>query len=274
MPATAPVRGALLLVGLLLTAAIVGRFLGVGPLAGVVPPDQVTDPGEMIARSLQATLDAASVRVVGTLDGGLPGSLLERDEAIVDLAGTTITADLRPRDARTHARVTGPSLDVNLETITVWTTAWYRSVGGSWRQVPVGDATSGTGVDINPLTLVDRVRSYLATTSRKPSSVDVPCGSASGRCHEVSLDAGTDPAGVLAGMLPGAADGSLPVVATMITLQTDALTLRPAALSVVAASADGTLDLRLTLVFGNWDGPVRIDEPAAGDESPDDESPE
>ena len=47
-----------------------------------------------------------------------------------------------------------------------------------------------------------------------------------------------------------------------------ALTLRPAALAVVAASADGTLDLRLTLVFGNWGGPVRIDEPPVGDVSP------
>ncbi len=261
MPTAAPVRGGLLLVGLLLAAAVSGRLIGVGPLAGVVPPDQVTDPGEMIARSLQATLDAASVHVAGTLGGVLPGTLLERDDAIVDLAGTTITADLRPRDARTHALVIGPSLDVDLETITVWTTAWYRSAGGSWRQVPVGDATSGTGVDINPLTLVDRVRSYLATTSRKPASVDVTCGSASGRCHEVRLDAGTDPAGVLAAMLPGVADGSLPSVSTVITLQTDALTLRPAALSVLAASTDGTLDLRLTLVFGSWDGPVRIDEP-------------
>ncbi|MDP2349646.1 MAG: hypothetical protein Q8M74_00640, partial [Chloroflexota bacterium] len=269
-----PVRGALALVFLLFTTAVGGRFLGVGPLAGVVPPDQVTDPGEMIARSLQATLDAASVHVVGTLDGALPGALLERSEVIVDLAGTTITADLRPRDARTHARVTAPALDVNLETITVWTTAWYRSAGGSWRQVPVDDATSGTGVDINPLTLVDRVRSYLATTSRKPWSVDVPCGSASGRCHEVRLDAGTDPGGILAGTLPGAAGSSLPAVSTVITLQADALTLRPAALTVVAVSADGTLDLRLTLAFGNWDGPVRIDEPAAGDVSPDDESPE
>lgn len=268
MPTAAPVRGALALVGLLLVAAVSGRLIGVGPLAGVVPPDQVTDPGEMIARSLQATLDAASVHVAGTLDGGLPGTLLERDEAIVDLAGTTITADLRPRDARTHARVTAPALDVNLETITVWTTAWYRSAGGPWRQVPVDDATSDSGIDINPLTLVDRVRSYLATTGRRPWSVDVPCGSASGRCHEVRLDAGTDPAGVLAAMLPGAADGTPPVISTVITLQTDALTLRPAALSVIAASADGTLDLRLTLVFGGWDGPVRIDEPPAGDVSP------
>jgi len=120
-------------------------------------------------------------------------------------------------------------------------------------------------VDVNPLTLVDRLRSYLASSGRTPTTTDVACGSASGRCHEVRLDAGTDPAGVLAGMLPGAADGSLPPVSTVVTLRTDALTLRPASLLVTAASEDGTIDLRLTLDFGDWDGPVRIDEPPAGD---------
>ena len=66
-------------------------------------------------------------------------------------------------------------------------------------------------------------------------------------------------------MLPGAVDGSLPPVATLITLQTDALTLRPASLEVVAVSENRTIDLRLTLDFGEWDGPIRIDEPPAGD---------
>ena len=203
-----PLRGALALVVLLLVVAGAGRVVGVGPLAGTVPPDQVTDPGEMIARSLQAMLDAASVHVDGTLEGTLPGALLERDEASVDLAGTTITADLRPRDARTQAHVTSSTLGVDLEAITVWTDAWYRSAGAPWQKVPVSEATSGTGVDINPLTLVDRMRSYLATSGRTPTVTDVTCGSASGRCHEVRLDAGTDPAGVLVAMLPGATDGS------------------------------------------------------------------
>lgn len=232
-----------------------------GPFAGAVPPHRVTGPGEIIARSLQATLDADSVHVGGTLEGSLPGALLASDQIVVDLAGTTVSADLRPRDARTHARVSAPALDVRLEAITVWSAAWYRSDGGPWQQVPVGEATSGTGIDLNPITLVDRVRSYLATMSRQPVSVDVICASASGRCREVRLVAGTEPAGVLAGLLPGASGDSLPPVSTTITLEADVVTLRPATLTMAAASADGTIDLRLTLVFGAWDGPMRIDEP-------------
>lgn len=268
MPMAGALRGALGLVVLLLMAAGAGRVIGVGPLSGAVPPDQVTDPREMIARSLQATLDAASVHVGGTLAGTLPGTLLERNEAVVDLAGTTLTADLRPRDARTQARVTAPSLGGDLETITVWTDAWYRSAGGPWQKVPVGEATSGTGIDVNPLTLVDRMRSYLATSGRTPTVTDVPCASASGRCHQVRLDAGTDPAGVLTALLPGATAGSLPPVSTVVTLQTDALTLRPASLTIDAASPDGTIDLRLDLVFAGWDGPVLIEEPPEPPASP------
>ncbi len=246
---------------LLLAVAGAGRVVGVGPFAGTVPPDKVTDPGEMLARSLQATLDAASVHVDGTLEGTLPGALLERGEASVDLAGTTLSADLRPRDARTQAHVTSTTQGVDLETITVWTDAWYRSAGDPWRKVPVSEATSGTGVDVNPLTLVDRMRSYLATSGRTPTMTDVACGSASGRCHEVRLDAGTDPAGVLMAMLPGATDGSTSTVSTAITLLTDVLTLRPTSLVFEALSADGAVDLRLALEFSAWDEPIRIDEP-------------
>jgi hypothetical protein len=66
-------------------------------------------------------------------------------------------------------------------------------------------------------------------------------------------------------MLPGASDGSLPPVYTVVTLRTDALTLRPESLVVTAASDDGTIDLRLTLDFRGWDGPIRIDEPPGCD---------
>jgi hypothetical protein len=260
-PGGRPLRGAFALALLLLVAAGAGRLIGVGPLAAVVPPEQVTDPGEMLARSLQATLEASSVHVDGTLEGRLPGALLERDAAVVDLGGTTISADLRPRDARTHALVTAPSLGSAIETITVWTTAWHRSGDDPWQQVPVAEAASGTGVDLNPLTLVDRVRSYLATSGRSPSLAEVACGSASGRCHEVRLDVGTDPAGVLVAVLPGATAGTLPPVSAVITLRTDSLTLRPASLVIAAAAVDGTVDLRLTLGFGAWDGPVLIEEP-------------
>jgi hypothetical protein len=235
----------------------------VGPLALVTPPDRITDPKEMLARSLQAVLDASSVHVDGSLEGRVPGRLVERDDAVVDLGGASLAADLRPRDARSRAHVAVPALAIEIDAVTVWTTAWVRSGDDAWQPLPVSDATAGSGVDVNPLTLVDRLRSYLATSGRTPVAWDTACASPSGRCHEVRLDAGTDPAGILIGMLPGAGSASVSQVTSVVALRTDCKTLRPQSLVVTASSADGSIDLRLTLWFSDWDAPTRIDEPSA-----------
>ena len=47
-----------------------------------------------------------------------------------------------------------------------------------------------------------------------------------------------------------------------VTLDTDALTLRPAHLVIEGKSADGTVVLRLVLDASHWDGDVVIDQPA------------
>src|SRR5262245_56459522 len=104
-----------------------GTVFGVGPLAPAVPPDQVTDPKEMVARSLQATLDASAVHLDGTISGTIPGALVDRSEASIDLAGTTLDIDIRPKDAKTRAHLESEPLDVELDTVTVWDGAWYRT---------------------------------------------------------------------------------------------------------------------------------------------------
>ena len=239
-----------------------GTVAGVGPLATAVPPDRVTDPGEMLARSLQATLDASAVHLEGRVSGHLPGALLDRPEPSVSLDGTMLEGDARPRDGRTRAHVTSPGLDLVLDTVTVWNDAWYRTASdGPWERASLGAASAGVGVDINPLTLVDRLRSYLSTPGLHPTVRDVACASASGRCREIRLDAGSDPAGILAALLPNERSANLPAVDTVVTLQTDRATLRPAKLLVDAASADGSLVVHLVLVTSRWDTDLRIDEP-------------
>ena len=56
-----------------------GKVLGVGPLAPRSPADKVTDPKEMVARSLQSTAG----RVRGALRGTVTGT-------IAGLAGGTV----------------------------------------------------------------------------------------------------------------------------------------------------------------------------------------
>jgi hypothetical protein len=260
-----PLAGFAALVAILGVATLVGALAGVGPLASATAPDQVADPGEMVARSLQATLEASAVHLDATLTGTIPGPLVGRESAAVVLDGTKLSADLRPRDARTQATVVSAPLDLNLETVTVWGDAWYRhGPDQPWTKVSLGSVGAAAGIDINPLTMVDRLRSSVAGSTRRPTLTDVPCASRSGTCHRVVLDLGTDATAILRAALPGARTARVPDVATTVTLDTDAKTLRPAHLLLHIASADGTVDLRLAIDASSWEEPIRIEAPQDG----------
>ncbi len=70
-----PLVGVAVLVAVLGVLTVVGGVVGVGPLASTTPADQVTDPREMIARSLQSVLDANAVHLDATVSGTVPGAL-------------------------------------------------------------------------------------------------------------------------------------------------------------------------------------------------------
>jgi hypothetical protein len=258
-----PLLGVAALVGVLAVGAMVGILVGVGPLAAGTPPEQVTDPKEMLARSLQSVIDASSVHLAARVEGHVPGALLDRPEATVELDGTRVEADARPKDARTTSHVEIPALDAMLDTVTVWDGAWYRTdPAGAWERASLGDVAAYAGVDANPLTLVDRLRGYLADPEVTPTVTDVACGAPSGRCRHIVLEAGTDPTGLLALLLPKTNRDALPPVDTTVTLDTDVATLRPVQLAVDMHSDDGTVDLHLVVDASRWDEPITIDEPA------------
>jgi hypothetical protein len=258
-----PTLAVVLVVALVALGA--GTALGVGPLAASVAPSQVTDPREMVARSLQALLDASAVHVEGTVTGTIPGRLLDRPEAAVSLDGTTVAADVRPHDVRTDLHLVSPGLGVDLQAVSVWNDAWYRTgSSGPWARTTLGGASAKAGVDINPLTFVDRLRAFLATPGLVLTVQDVACASASGRCHEVRIEAGGDPARTLVGLLPQGRTQAIPDVSTVVTLQTDAETLRPAHLEIDGTSADGTIAIRIGLDASHWDDDIVIAQPSAG----------
>lgn len=250
----------------LLVLVVGGSALGFGPLGATQPPSEVTDPKEMVARSLQAVLDAQAVHLEGTLTGTVPGTLVERDEPAVALDGSTVTADIRPKDAKTATTLTSPGLEVDVAAVSVWDGVWFRTgPDDPWQQASLGGASAQAGVDINPLTLVERLRSYLATPGIEPKLEDVACASASGTCHRVTLDAGRDPSQILAAMLPQDRATQLPDVRTTVVLDTDAQTLRPQHLALDAASDDGSVVLHLELDTSRWDDPtITIEQPQTG----------
>lgn len=261
----APILGAAALLAVLAIASLAGSAVGVGPLAPTPSPETVTDPKEMIARSLQAVLDADAVHIDATVDGSIPGAVVGRGEDRVTLDGTTASFDIRPKDAKTRTRVDSPALGIGLDAVTAWDGAWHRSSSTEpWHEESLGAISAGAGVDINPLTFVDRLRAFLARDDLVANVTDVACAGASGRCHHVVLDAGTDPAAILGAMLPGNGGATLPPARTTLTLDTDTGSLRPAHLELDIASANGTVDLHLVVDASDWDGDIRIEEPTAG----------
>lgn len=260
----------------------VGAANGVGPLARVTPASEVADQREMLARSLQAVIDASSVRVEVALAGTAPGEAVGRAGGAVALDGARAVIDLRPQDARSHAVAGGGPLGAPVEAVTSWDTLAYRVGDGPWTRGSLGGVASGTGLDLNPLTLVGRLRDWLARPGAPAvTSAEVPCGAPSGRCHRVEVALGPEavrallevalgPEAVhaLLGALPGAASGGASAAVgeppARLVLLTDAETLRPVRLDVEGRSADGTVAVSLRAEFTLWDLPSVIPDPPAG----------
>jgi hypothetical protein len=245
---------------------VIGGPLGVGPLAATTPPDQVTDPREMVARSLQSILDAFSFHVEATVDGTLPGPVVDRPAGAVTLDGTTVTADIKPRDLRTRATVASEPLAITLDTVTIWGDIWYRTAppAGPWTKASLGSLVGDAGFDANPLTLVDRLRAYVSGAAHRPTVSETACAAPSGTCHHLVFDAGSDPGNLLVALLPDVNAAALPAVTTTVTLDTDAKTLRPALLALDMRSADGSVDVQVVIDTSKWDEQVQIEEPPQG----------
>ena len=179
----------------------------------------------------------------------------------------TVAADARPKDATTQTHVEIPALDVALDTTSVWDALWYRTAPDEpWLRASVGGVAADAGVDVNPLTLVDRLRSYLARPDIQPTVTDVPCpGAESTTCRRIELDAGSDPVSLLAVMLPDETEASLPAVTSTVVVESEVATLRPVRVTVDMVSDDGSIDVQLVLQPSRWDDPsIVIEVPAAG----------
>jgi hypothetical protein len=251
--------------GIVLGVLVLGAANDVGPLARVTPPSHVTDPREMVARSLQALIDASSVHVAGAVSGTVPGSLVQRSEERVTLDGTTAVLDVRPQDARSHLTFSSPPLGIGMESLTLWDNLSYRPTDGNWTAISLGSVTAHSGLDLDPLTLVGRLRAWLATPGAPvPTSTDVACDAPSGLCRDVHLTMGRQAGDVLLRLFPEGTAANVGPTTADVVLQTDAATLRPAHLMLAVRDDAGTLDLRAAFDFSEWDWPSVIPDPPRG----------
>jgi len=260
---------ALLRIGIVVAIAAVvlaaGAVNGVGPLARATPAAEITDPAEMLARSMQSVINASSVHVEAAVTGQVPGELVGRSDPAVTLDGTIASIDLRPQDARTHVVFGSPNLGVALEAITSWDTMAYRFDGGSWSKGSLASVVAGTGIDANPLTLVDRMRKWLAAPGAPvPTAATEPCDAPSGLCRRVVVTLGREAGDVLLAAFPDKGSLDIGATTTDVTLMTDAATLRPAHLTIATRNGDGSVTVTLAADFTLWDWPSVIADPPGG----------
>lgn len=254
-------RAVMAAVALVVTLVVItGTVLRVGPFAAQTA-SAITDPEEILAGALQALLAAETVHLSIELEGTLPGGLVGVDRA-VSLSGITIEADLDIAAVRTLVVVdAGPVAGPELELRTAFDRAWYRAGDGPWTAMAVSDALDVGAVDLNPLTLVERLEAYLEERpdTRLSRGLDVPC--VGGMCRVVTFDAGPEPLGLAAAILPAELAAHLPDGDVTLNLQAEHATLRPVVAFVELRDPAGALIARAAIRFRDWDQPIEFEEP-------------
>lgn len=246
---------------LVAAVSVAGSLLRIGPFAAPLATT-VTDPGEILASSLQALLDAETVHLSVELSGSLPGELAG-GSGPVTLDGVRVEADVdlaavRTRTTVDHDGVDGPDLEVR----TIWDDAWHRVGEGPWVRTAVSEVLDLGAVDLNPITLVERVRDYLEAypATRLARGIDLPC--VGGMCRVVVLEAGITPLGLLVEVLPAEQAAHLPEGDVTLTLQAQVDTLRPVVAFLELAAPDGRPILAAAIRFRAWNETVAVLEPS------------
>ena len=223
-----PWLGGAALAAFVVVGVAVGGMFGVGPLGQLTPAAQVTDPREMIARSLQSTLDATSVHLQATVTGTIPGRLRRPARG-----GRHAGRHHRRGRPAAEGRRTGPPRQPGAwrrrsTAITVWDGVWYRAVasrslvkcaslGARRRRAPAW--TSKPADPRRPAAVLPRPAPISRAHRDGHRLLSAPPGDAT----TIVLDAGTGPGSrILSGLCSRTmARPSRPSVSTTLTLNWD-----------------------------------------------------
>ena len=245
-------RRALAPISLLIVAAVALSACG-----GASRPD-LTDPSEIITKSVEAIQKAKTVHLSTTVEGSISSSLTGTGTGSMQLAGTTLSADLDLANSNAHLSASVPALlGLTADIILVGTDTYSKvSLTGD----KYTKATSAPGTITDPATVITEIKAFLAKPELKPTKKDdAACGSK--KCYQVVIDLTADE---LSSLIPGQPIGDATVMVTMLF---DKDTLYPASgTAVVKGTQIGDLTLKLTL--SEWDKAVTIKAPPADQVGP------
>lgn len=214
----------------------------------------LSDPKEIITKSIAALQKAKTVHVEATVDGTLKADVTGTGASGgMTLAGTKLTADVDLAGTKLHAALAAPALlGMSADIIVIGTDTWTKvSLTGDKYQ----KSTTAAGSPADPASVIAEVKSFLDKPEVSPAKKDdASCGSKSCYTIEINLSAAD-----LKTLVPGTDLGDATIVATILIARD---TLYPASATV---AVKGTMvgDLTLKVTFSDWDKTVTVTAPPA-----------
>jgi len=237
--------------------------LALGACGGEPAASPISDPTEILTKSLDAAAAAQSVHVKGEIAGSVALDLTgQGGGAPLDLTGTTIEADVDLADGNLQASFSAPSLfALSGELIALGQDSYLKiSLLGDKYQKSTSTADSPTGALRDPQGAIADLKTSLDELPTPPTKApDEKCGDAD--CYRVTADVPTtDVGGALGGVLGSAAPDVSGSGTVDVWVRKD--DLLPAKVAITAdGGAEGTITVTLELT--RWDEPVSISAPPA-----------
>jgi hypothetical protein len=245
----------------LLLALITTLALGACASAPAVPP--ITDPNEILTKSVEALAKAKSVHFAASVTGTFTGDLMGSGQSSeFKLDGTTAEGDLDIAGKKFRLSFSVPPfLGLNGELIQVGQNTYIKTslTGAKYSketsvELPVDEVT-------DPAKAAEGMREFLELPGIDATKVaDAKCGD-SKDCYQVEIDLTSEELGALASEAPSTG-ADLEDASLKMTFGIEKDTLRMSKLVVsMAAAEQGSADLTLNMT--KWDEAVTVNEPPA-----------
>jgi hypothetical protein len=242
-------------------ALVTSLLLGACAAAPAAPP--LTDPNEILIKSVETLAETKSVHFAASLTGTFTGDLMgSGQESEFKLDGTTAEGDLDISGKKFRLSFSVPSfLGLNGELIQVGQNTYVKTslTGAKYSketstELPVDEVT-------DPAKAGEGVREFLELPGVEPTKVaDATCGD-NKDCYQVEIDLSSEDLAGLASAAP-AAGADLDEASMKITFGVEKETLRLSKITIsMEAASQGSADLTLNMT--KWDESVSINEPPA-----------
>ena len=242
---------------LALPALLVVAVLVAGACGGSTPA--LTDPSEILTKSVAALQDVKTVHLEATVEGTLKLDLSGTGQASpVALTGTKLAMDIDAEDSSGTLSLEVPALlGMTVDAIMVGGDTYTRTslTGDKYQKGSSGD--SDIPVDAtDPEQSLKDLEAWLKKPEVDPTKeADASCGSKT--CYQVKIDLTAEE---LQALIPEASDIGDAAIVLIVLVEKD--TLRPASMALEVSSGEfGELSVSLTL--SKWDAALDISAPPA-----------